>query len=298
MNATPHSDHRSEKVRMLGLVTLYNPDRNVAVGNIKHYIGDIDALMIWDNSKREAGLQEWMMPALEDDSSKVIWRGDGENHFIAAAINDAWRYAENQGYDLLLMMDQDSRWEDFTAYKEQVERCYLDNPRQLFCPYVPANNPFEITSDIQIVHEFINSGAVIPVSILHAIGGADERFPLDALDYDMGHRIQNAGYSIVCLTRHHLHHQLGRSRRMGPFNIYTSDYGPERTYSISKSFILYYRKHRKTLSSSEKRFVIKEHYIKKLYRIILAEPQKFSRIKQFIIGIYDGLTYRFEHDAK
>lgn len=286
------------KVKMLGIVTLYHPLLQEAIENITRYLHEVDCLIVWDNSPFEANLQKQMMPAFGEDGEKIEWRGDGENHYIATAINDAWRYGEHLGYDLLLIMDQDSRWEDFTAYKEQVKQCYLDNPRQLFCPYVPENNPFEIISDIQIRNEFINSGAVIPVSILHTIGGVDERFPLDALDYDIGHRIRNAGYSIVCLTRHHLHHQLGRSRRMGPFHIYTSDYGPERTYSISKSFMLYYRKHRKTLSMSEKWFIIKEHYIKKLYRIMLAEPQKLSRIKQLIIGIYDGLTYRFDHDAE
>lgn len=274
-----------EKIKMLGVLTLYNIEKELALNNMERYAPYLDQLIVWDNSADNHS--DWFpVPNIE-------YHWTGENTYIASAINFAWHYAEELGYDLLLIMDQDSRWEDFSAFRHQVEICYQEDPNRVFCPYIPGNDAFEIKSDIQVKNVFINSGTVIPIHILDAIGGADELFPLDALDYDLSRRIQDAGYSIVSLTHHKLIHSIGIIQRMGLFNIPTSNINPERTYSISRSFILYLRKYKKTTSLSEKWLIIKEHFIKKLYRILLAEPQKGIKIEKMIKGIFEGLTYKF-----
>lgn len=278
--------------KLLGLVSLYHPDLHEAVGNIMRYLPYLDRLIIWDNSPLECNLQKQMMPTFEKDREKIEWRGDGENHFIAAAVNYAWQYAEAHNYDLLLLMDQDSQWEGFPAFRKQVELCFLENPNRVFCPYVFGNDTFTITDDIQEKKVFINSGTVIPVHILHAVGGADEQFPLDALDYDLACRILNAGYTIVSLTKHQLHHTVGNVLRMGAFHILTCNYSAERIYSIARSHVLYLRKHGKSLSLSENWHIIKEHYIMMPMRVLLADPQKCKRLRCFFSGIYDGLTYK------
>jgi len=104
-------------------------------------------------------------------------------------------------------------------------------------------------------------------------------------------RLQMAGAAIVCLTQHTLHHQVGNACRMGPFHLFTNNYGPERTYSIARAHLIKYRKHRNWLTAAEKRFIIKEYYLLKFARILLAEPQKRQRLRMFFKGIYDGLTY-------
>lgn len=275
---------------MAGVVTLYHPDVNEAVANILRYLPWLDLLIVWDNSPLDENLQQRIMPLLGDEVCKVVWYGDGENHMIAAAVNLAWKYAEQNGYELLLIMDQDSRWEDFAAFRRQVEMCVQDNPRRVYCPYVTGNDTFEIEKAVQERRTFINSGTVIPVSMLSAIGGVDEIFSLDALDYDTARRILIAGYSIVCLTQHRLYHVIGRLQRMGQFDVLTSNYSAERTYSIARSHILYLRKHWHTLTTREKWYIIKEHYIKMPLRILLADPEKRVRMKQFFKGMHDGMT--------
>lgn len=275
---------------MAGVVTLYHPDVNEAVANILRYLPWLDLLIVWDNSPLDENLQQRIMPLLGDEVCKVVWYGDGENHMIAAAVNLAWKYAEQSGYELLLIMDQDSRWEDFAAFRRQLEMCVQDNPRRVYCPYVTGNDTFEIEKEVQERRTFINSGTVIPVSMLSAIGGVDEIFSLDALDYDTARRILIAGYSIVCLTQYRLHHVIGRLQRMGRWGVLTSNYSAERTYSIARSHMLYMRKHWHTLTTGEKWYIIKEHYIKMPLRIVLADPDKWARMKQFFKGVYDGMT--------
>lgn len=277
--------------KLLGIVTLYNPDPTEATANIKRYVGDLDKLIIWDNTPLEKDLKSTILGTLSDFSEKIIWNGNGKNHFIAYPVNYAWNYAIEQGYELLLIMDQDSKWDHFALFRKEMEECYAENCNRVFCPYIIGNDTFGITKDVQEKKVFINSGSVIPIKMLESIGGADEAFALDALDHDLSIRFQKAGYSIVCLTQHLLYHSVGDARRMGPFNLFTNNYGPERTYSMAKSHIIKYRKHKDWLTFEEKKYIIKEYYILKLLRIILAEPQKWIRFKMFIKGIYDGLTY-------
>ena len=280
-----------KKTKILGLVTLYNPEFPDAVDNIMRYLPYLDLLVIWDNSPLVANIKKKILEPLVGETDKIIWHGDGHNYCIAPAINYAWHYAQENGFDLILLMDQDSQWVDFYSYITEVNRRFHASQKNVFCPYIPSDDTFEITKDAQEKKIFINSGTVIPTSILSEIGGADEAFPLDALDHDLAIRIQKAGYKIVSLTKHQLHHTVGNFKMMGPFHIYTHNYSPQRLYSISRSHIIKYRKHKDWLSSSEIKVMLKEHYIRQLLRILLAEPQKMCRLKMFFKGIYDGITF-------
>lgn len=284
-------EEMNNNTKILGLVTLYNPDLPNAVDNIMQYLPHLDFLIIWDNSPLEANLKQNILDFLTKDTDKVIWHGDGKNYCIAPAINFAWHYAQKINFDLILLMDQDSRWEDFHSYKTEVVERFQASQRNVFCPYIPSDDTFEITKDAQEKKSFINSGTIIPTSILNEIGGADEAFPLDALDHDLSIRIQEAGYKIVSLTKHKLRHTVGNLQKMGPFHLFTPNYSPQRLYSISRSHIIKYRKHKDWLSSSEIKETFKEHYFKQFLRILLAEPQKVKRLKMFFKGIYDGITF-------
>jgi hypothetical protein len=52
--------------KMLGLVTLYNPNPQEASENIKRYIHDIDKLIIWDNSPIEANIKQQVIDLMTD----------------------------------------------------------------------------------------------------------------------------------------------------------------------------------------------------------------------------------------
>jgi len=280
-----------KKTKILGLVTLYNPELPDAVDNIMRYLPNLDLLVIWDNSPLEANLKKKILEPMVGETDKIIWHGDGNNYCIAPAINYVWHYAQENGFDLILLMDQDSQWEDFRSYITEVIERFQASSKYVFCPFIPGDDTFVITKDVQEKRVFINSGTIIPTSILNKINGADEAFPLDALDHDLAIRIQKADYSIVSLTKHILHHTLGDPQLMGPFHMYTDNYGPQRIYSICKSHIIKYRKHKDWLTFSEIKETFWSHYLCKLIRIIFAEPQKWLRLKMFFKGIYDGITF-------
>ena len=138
-----------KKTKILGLVTLYNPELPDAVDNIMRYLPYLDLLVIWDNSPLEVNIKKKILEPLVGETDKIIWHGDGNNYCIAPAINYAWHYAQENGFDLLLLMDQDSQWEDFRSYITEVNKRFQASQENVFCPYIPSDDTFEITKDAQ-----------------------------------------------------------------------------------------------------------------------------------------------------
>ena len=66
--------------KILGLVTLYNPELPDAAYNIMRYLPYLDSLIIWDNSPLEANLKQLVLGMLAEEANKVIWHGDGNNN--------------------------------------------------------------------------------------------------------------------------------------------------------------------------------------------------------------------------
>ncbi len=282
------------KYKMIGVVTLFNPQIEQAAANILLYASALDKLVVWDNSPAESEVKKQLLPLLKCINEKIIWHGTGENLCIAPAINYTWQAAKDNGCQFLLIMDQDSQWVDFPSYRAEIERRYQENPKRVYTPYFPEHDTFETDQDIYERRTYINSGTVMTIELLDIIDGADEAFPLDALDTDLSYRTIKAGYSIACLTRQILHHTIGSPQRRGPFHLFTNNYGRFRTYSMTRGHIICYRKHRDIMTCYEKRHFFKEIFMWKLIRIILVEEDKWGRFCMMLKGIKEGVTYQLK----
>lgn len=284
---------QNNKSKMLGVVTLYNPKQEEAIANIKKYLYNLDALIIWDNSPLEKHLKASILNNLSEAKDRVVWKGDGKNHCIAPAINYALNYAITNHYDLVLIMDEDSSWIDFQAYRKDVEELFISKGIAVFTPYVEGCDIFPITNDYQKKKLFINSGTIIPSALLSHIGSIDEdAFPLDALDHDIALSVTALGVPIVCLTKHKMIHSIGQPQRLGIFHLFTPNYNRFRTYNITRSHTICYRKHKPLFDKELKKYYFYEILFLKFVRIILAEPDKYGRMKSFIKGLYDGIRYK------
>ena len=276
-----------KNMKFLGVVTLYNPNIQVATDNIKRYLKHLDKLIIWDNSPLENNVKEQVMAILADDADKIIWKGDGDNWLIAPAVNSANCYAEAQAYDMMLIMDQDSEWQNFADYKRMIEEHWRMGHEWVFTPYFAGQpKPAEPVEDVRL---FINSGTVIPVNIIKNVGAFDERMPLDAMDHDMAIRIQKGGYRIVRLSDAILIHTIGAPSFSKHLHLKTSNHNAQRTYSMARSHMICLRKHHDWLTFQEKWMIIKRYYLRRLVLIVLDEEDKWNRIKMLIKGTIEGL---------
>lgn len=277
--------------RLLAVVTLYQPHIGNVAQNILSYIDNVDTLIVWDNSPLSEQVRQRLTEELPS-CNNIIWHSDGDNKYIAKAINYSWNIMKEQGYNLLLVMDQDSSWNNFSAYRKDAENVFAKNKESgAIAPFVPSVDRWKVNDILHQVRFFINSGTIISLESLNAIGGADEKFPLDGLDMDLSIRIQKAGKKLFCLTNHNLTHQLGHPRRHKWLPLGTNDYSTARTYTITKGHTLCLRRHFKWLTWNERWKVIKEVILYKPLTIVIMEEQKRMRLTAYIKGLIHGFIY-------
>ena len=103
----------NNKMRLLGIVITYYPNVEETKRNIMTYIEYVDKLIIWENTPLDDRSEfKISMPEYEN---KILYMGEQENMFIEYPLNCAIKFGQENGFTLLLTMDQD-RLTVFTKY--------------------------------------------------------------------------------------------------------------------------------------------------------------------------------------
>ncbi|HWR00319.1 MAG TPA: glycosyltransferase [Chlorobaculum sp.] len=219
-----------------GVVTLYNPT-DVHISNIGTYIGALGVLYVIDNSRFQ---NEELLSEIKRRYDKVEFLSCGRNLGIAAALNLAMRRAEDDGYELLMTMDQDSYFED-EQYRKYIksltelsfEQVAIASPVQIISEYVDSNRViFERTEDVA------TSGNVINLRVARKIGLFNEELFIDSVDHDYCLRANILGYHIVHSHNCYLCHCIGEQYSGTFFSIKKKNFfihSPKRMYFIVRN---------------------------------------------------------------
>jgi rhamnosyltransferase len=90
---------------ILAGITLFNPDIPVLKKNIASVQNQVDKLIIIDNGSKD--VEGWEQSILQEFPEIHIIKNE-ENAGIARALNQIFAYAKQEGYDWVLILDQDS----------------------------------------------------------------------------------------------------------------------------------------------------------------------------------------------
>ena len=196
--------------RILAIVVTYNPDKALLEKNISVFINDVDKVLIWENTP---GAEKYQYRLI--DNSKVEYCGDGVNS-ISHALNYAWKYAETNGYNYLLTMDQDSVFENFSLFIENT--IFNDNaPKGIWIPLmVNGNHLIKQDSSVKVKEVFfgITSGMLLELSVIRKVGGWNEAFAIDGVDCEFCFHANRVGVNIFCFLNVNMFHQLGEYKKV------------------------------------------------------------------------------------
>lgn len=280
MTPSPTSCRRP---RVLAVVTLFCPPPGV-VDNLMTYVPHADGLYIWDNTP--GGARIIWPKAIAD---RIISHRIGANVGIARALNTARRIALAEGYDMLLTMDQDSRFaaDTFAAYLAEAARRMADGAGQPLAFVPRINRQAEAGAEAVEQANFIVSGTLFTAQALQAAGPFDERLVIDAIDTDYALRLRRAGGRILQLPQANLEHSLGQplTRRILCFHPCTLNYSPLRTFYIVRNHLYLRRAYREFRRPDLLRTLV---WKRPLY-ILLMEPQKGARLWAWCRGVWRGL---------
>jgi rhamnosyltransferase len=263
---------------ILPVIIVYNPDIRLLIRNIESLLEYFDKIHIWENSKIES---EYFF---EHFGNRIEIHGINKNVGISKALNLCLEYAEDWGYNYLLIMDQDSILSNCRLYVE-TSLNILNNE---YCIIGPQVNSDIVDNRLIESTYIINSGSIVPIHLAKLIGGYYEDFFVDAIDTEMCTRVKYFGYRVLINPNGHLKQRFGEQtiHHFLSKTIVSYNYSPIRLYEIFRNHIILARMY----GWSWFRFRLLLAYAKKLIPGIFYELNRLNKIKCIFKGIFRGLV--------
>jgi len=213
---------------------------------VRSLVDQVDIVVVVDDGSDS--LAELALP-----SEHVHLMSLSENRGIGHALNRGIEYAMQVGATHILTLDQDSTPEP--GYVEGALRVLAraEAAGQRVAAVVPE---FIGTQRVLVREGFafdpIQAGQLIPVEVIHAVGGFREDFFIDAVDSDYTVRAEEHGLRFIIIPGAHLAHELGD---LVPFMIFGRHvvmrgkqrhvlyHSPFRTYYMVRNSIVLAREH-------------------------------------------------------
>jgi rhamnosyltransferase len=235
---------------------------------------------------------------------------------IAAALNRLAEVTVSGGASTLLTLDQDS-----VSASDMVSTLAAE-----MGPRVGMVTPFIVDRNKLTLEEFellrlprieqyrqparrgaITSGALLNLDAWKQVGGFDELFFIDYVDYDFNQRVLEAGYIIYRANRTALLHEVGlatptwlwtpRKDLAGRWRIerfFAFGHSPTRCYYKARNRIIFTRKHGRNLGlSHEGVWQIPQQ----VFLTLAFESQRGAKLKSFAQGVRDGCRVQLQQDG-
>lgn len=266
-----------------GAVILYNSPVDV-LDNINTYLNQIEKLYVIDNSTEP---NKELVKVFQSKEGIVYTTLNG-NKGVAAALNHAAKQAIQDGFTLLLTMDDDTRtpanmvsqmlafWNNYTHSLGILSGVHHDKPDII---------------DHRSVLYTLTSGNLLNLAAYQSIGDFRDDFFIDHVDHDYCIRLNNAGYHVVELPSIHLDHKLGYAEqiKLGSRIVYT--YGtntPIRLYYYARNGIYvarkYFRQH------PEFSWMLTKELVRRWVKTLILDKNRSQRVKMMMQGFKDGLN--------
>jgi rhamnosyltransferase len=230
------------------------------------------------------------------------------NTGIATALNKISLAAIERSGEWLITLDQDS-----VCAPDMVATLlrYADDLTPLVTPYIVDRNKITLEEYARLelppvqYHRraaskgAITSGGLLNLHTLNGVGGFDERFFIDYVDYDLNMRLLRAGYRIARANETYLLHQVGEARGTwlrtprksldGQWyweTFYSFGHSPTRCYYKARNRVLYSRKHWRSIGFANEGIA---QIPQQILLTLMFEEERFSKLRAFVCGIVDGI---------
>ena len=299
---------------VLAVVVSYCPEPDALRRLIRALLAQVQGVLIVDNSPRGPDEVHAAIANFPELLSTLRLLRVGENVGIGRALNIGIDTAVSEGFDYVLLSDQDSLPSpDMVSELLHVAReresagvrvgcvgpTYVDEVTgQTFGFQVQEPGRFFYSvrdgdrADpwVEVVTS-ITSGSLVPCKVSAEVGGMREDYFIDYVDTEWCHRARHAGYTLFGTSRARMNHHLGDDTfpvwylRWRPF----SSYSPLRLYYRFRNFILLmkcgYVPWRWKLRASW-------YWLGNLYAYSLFSPRKVENLRYIARGLTDGIRGR------
>ena len=133
------------------------------------------------------------------DADLYVHDNTDENVYLAKAYNEGLRYAKANGYSWLVLLDADTQVTK--QYLKAVrETAASQAPKSAYCPVLIGENGQQSSPKKAYgIPVAFNSGLLLPVAVIDSLGGFNEAYPLDYLDYWLCYQLQQRHIALRTL---------------------------------------------------------------------------------------------------
>lgn len=274
-------------------------------------LAQFEKVIIVDNASAEKSIDRLKQVVAQNNKDNLIVFFNSQNLGIASALNQGFRWAMNQGYEFLFVLDQDSRitsnliHELLSAYETHLHRerlaiispSIVDELTGELAPVLCWKDPLlekrlsqsEILEDVAVV---ITSGSLNILSAYQQIGPFREDFFIDYVDTEYCLRSHTNGYEIAVACKAVLYHRLGKQQKkqIGSLILRPTFHSPRRWYYIQRNRIIMYSLYFFRLPV----WVVYDFFVGvyAFLKMLLYEDYKSKKILATFLGVIDGLTCR------
>ena len=279
-------------MKLAGVVVLYNPSDDV-MDNIKSYLNSLEVLYAVDNSSCDN--------SEKFKHKKIKYISNGKNLGVAKALNIGAKEAIKNGFDFLLTMDQDSKFENDTVnqmlkfLKNAKENKFIEEIIATKYEDIGLISPYHktvITKDviakgIEMPINVMTSGNIINLKAYKEVGGFKDWLFIDAVDFEYCLNLRKHNYEIVRLNYLTLSHNLGNpiEKKILSKRIYSLNHRPERRYYMVRN-IHYLNDMYKNDFPDYCHIELMRRWTE-FVKIILCEKEKIKKIKAMFRGYID-----------
>ena len=261
------------------IVVTYHPKPKEVTDNMRSYASAVDKILVWKNSPEDIYIPS-------DLEGKVFILDNGKNDFMAKPLNVALEWCINNGYDYLLTMDQDSKWENASHFVDRALSLAEDDVA-IYAPYTIGQ--YEKPEKDYDAESVITSGSLVNVKIASLLGGFREDYKIYWVDGEFCYWARKNGYRIRVLHDCSLIQQFGKQTKT-LFGFTTSNYSPFIYYLLIRNMLWMRREFPKGVSIKTVLYTLMYN----IRGILLGEKQKIVKIHNVNKGILHGLFSKFD----
>ncbi|MEG0093579.1 MAG: glycosyltransferase [Erysipelotrichaceae bacterium] len=220
-------------MKYAGVVVLYNPIEEDVKDNISSYIDNLDCIYLVDNSEIDNH-------KMFENNRKIVYLPNKKNLGIAKALNVGATNAIQDGFDWLLTMDQDSKFElnALSIMKNYIENNEIVESLGIVSPFHKTLVTSEIVkTGIEKPIIVMTSGNLINLKVYQKIKGFKDWMFIDCVDFDYCLNLIRNGFEIIQLNNAILNHELGDlvKRKVFGKTIFSDNHNYIRRYYIVRN---------------------------------------------------------------
>lgn len=214
----------------------YNCD-DMICENIQSLLNQVKHVCVIDNGSSKKSidiLSKWE----KTKDVTIIYKN--ENKGVAQRLNEALVWADNNGYRLLLMMDQDTVLLDGCVEK----MLFVMNQDERYASVGP-NRKHKLTHGFKETTYLITSGNLVVIQAAKKAGGFMSDLFIDLVDIEFSLAMRKAGYCLVVSNGALMRHCVGikETRKIMGFTFNYQSHSPQRFFYIYRNHVIVVKKY-------------------------------------------------------